>query len=422
MQHLGVVECHHAGNGDIKTQINKFFCRCPVTGKTMDHPGRRKRAVGPQQFINLLMGLPVVDDDRQAEAFCQVKLAYEGVVLNGKRGVILHRINADFTEGDHPLLAGQAGQFIEGVVGYITGVVGMNAHRGINAGVLPGKFHRLSGAVHVDADGDHGSDSGGKGPVNDPVSIESVIDHVKMTMGIHQNGVSGKNGQRGIFFLFCHGNLSSHILFLSEAAMRLLLTSSNKLLKFLQQRGNYVCKFRHRQRRGVFFMPQSVLEAIYARRSIREFTEQDVAVSDLYEIVRAGIWAPSGLNNQPWRFVLVTDVETKTKLSETTHYSHIVLAARALIAVYLDTEAMYDEVKDHQAAGACIENMLLATEALGLGAVWLGQILKNKEKVNKILDLSSQYDLMAVLAVGHPLHRKQQSSRKGLDVFILKTF
>jgi nitroreductase len=205
--------------------------------------------------------------------------------------------------------------------------------------------------------------------------------------------------------------------------MRLLFTSSNKLLKFLQQRGNYVCKIRHRQKRGgVFPMPQSVLEAIYARRSIREFTHQDVALSDLHEIVRAGIWAPSGLNNQPWRFVLVTDAETRKKLSETTHYSHIVLAARALIAVYLDTEAMYDAVKDHQAAGACIENMLLAAEALGLGAVWLGQILKNKDKVNKILDLSSQYDLMAVLAIGHPLHRNQKSSRKGLDVFILKTF
>ncbi|MCJ7601059.1 MAG: nitroreductase family protein [Desulfobulbaceae bacterium] len=173
---------------------------------------------------------------------------------------------------------------------------------------------------------------------------------------------------------------------------------------------------------GVFPMPQSVLEAIYARRSIREFTDQDVVLSELHEIVRAGIWAPSGLNNQPWRFVLVTDEETRKKLSETTHYSHIVLAAPALIAVYLDKEAMYDAVKDHQAAGACIENMLLATEALGLGAVWLGQILKNKDKVNKILDLSSQYDLMAVLAIGHPLHRNQKSSRKGHDVFILKTF
>ena len=81
---------------------------------------------------------------------------------------------------------------------------------------------------------------------------------------------------------------------------------------------------------------------------------------------------------------------------------------------------MYDDVKDHQSAGACIQNMLLAVEALGLGAVWLGQILKQKEQVNTILDLSNDHDLMAVLAIGHPAHHKQKSTRKNLDDFILK--
>lgn len=167
-------------------------------------------------------------------------------------------------------------------------------------------------------------------------------------------------------------------------------------------------------------MSHPVLEAIYTRRSIREYTDEEVEPADLEEIVRAGIWAPSGLNNQPWRFVLVRDGDIRQKLSGTTHYSHIVLAARALIAVYLDTDAMYDEVKDHQSAGACIENMLLAAEALGLGAVWLGQILKNKAKVNEILGVSDQYDLMAVLAIGHPLHHDQKSHRKEFDEFVLK--
>jgi nitroreductase len=169
-------------------------------------------------------------------------------------------------------------------------------------------------------------------------------------------------------------------------------------------------------------MTNPVLQAIYSRRSIREFTDEDVALADLREIVRAGTWAPSGLNNQPWRFVIVTDAAIRKKVSETTTYSHIVLAARALVAVYLDTGSMYDATKDHQAAGACIENMLLAAEALGLGAVWLGQILKKKEQVNTLFDLSSQYDLMAVLAIGHPLHHQQKSDRKGLDEFILKMF
>lgn len=169
-------------------------------------------------------------------------------------------------------------------------------------------------------------------------------------------------------------------------------------------------------------MNDPVLKAIFTRRSIREYTDEPVARETLLEIIRAGVWAPSGLNNQPWRFVIITDPEIRLKLAGQTHYQHIVTAARALIAVFLDKEAMYDTVKDHQAVGACIQNMLLATEALGLGAVWLGQILKNKDKVNEILALGDQYDLMAVMALGHPLHHNQKSSRKPFADLILKEY
>ncbi|MEW6595095.1 MAG: nitroreductase [Thermodesulfobacteriota bacterium] len=167
-------------------------------------------------------------------------------------------------------------------------------------------------------------------------------------------------------------------------------------------------------------MDSPILAAIYQRRSIRTFTSEPVGRDLLHEIIRAGIWAPSGLNNQPWRFVIVTDPATRAELARETRYSHIVLAAPALIAVYLDEGDMYDAVKDHQAAGACIENMLLAAEALGLGAVWLGQILQNRENVRRLLGLPEGLDLMAVIAVGHPDRRDQQSSRKPLDHFIIK--
>lgn len=167
-------------------------------------------------------------------------------------------------------------------------------------------------------------------------------------------------------------------------------------------------------------MSSPVLTAIERRRSIRNFTEQPVDSAVLHEIIQAGIWAPSGLNNQPWRFVIVTDPAIRARLAEQTNYSHIVLASPALIAVYLDREAMYDDLKDAQSAGASIQNMLLAAEALGLGAVWLGQILKNRKKVNRILDLVGNLELMAVIAIGHPSRRDQQSERKPLAEFIVK--
>lgn len=167
-------------------------------------------------------------------------------------------------------------------------------------------------------------------------------------------------------------------------------------------------------------MESPVLEAIYRRRSIREFTDKEVSLEQLREIVKAGLWAPSGLNNQPWRFVIIRDPEMREQIARQTHYRHIVIEANALIAVFLDEDAMYDAVKDHQSAGACIQNMLLATEALGLGGVWLGQILKNKENVNRILGLERHLDLMAVVAIGYPQHRNQKSRRKKLSEVIIK--
>jgi nitroreductase len=167
-------------------------------------------------------------------------------------------------------------------------------------------------------------------------------------------------------------------------------------------------------------MASPVLEAIYSRRSIREYTDEEIPIEQLREIIKAGIWAPSGKNNQPWRFIIVQSPEVKESLAHQTKYSHIVRNAKALIAVYVNLEAMYDVVKDHQSAGACIQNILLAAEALNLGGVWLGQILKNKVAVNKILGLDENYDLMAVVALGHPLHRNQKSRRKDISELLLK--
>jgi nitroreductase len=167
-------------------------------------------------------------------------------------------------------------------------------------------------------------------------------------------------------------------------------------------------------------MNQAVLDAIYQRRSIREFTESSVDQDLLREIIRAGTWAPSGLNNQPWRFVSVTEPAIISNLANQTRYAHIVKGSPALIALFLDRREMYNEVKDQQAAGACLQNMLLAAEALDLGAVWLGEILNRKEEVNQILGLDLNYDLMAVVALGYPTHRRQKSQRKNINEVIIK--
>jgi nitroreductase len=163
-----------------------------------------------------------------------------------------------------------------------------------------------------------------------------------------------------------------------------------------------------------------LLEGIYSRRSVRGYTDQPVEQKQLLEIIKAGTWAPSGLNNQPWRFVIVRDRDIRKKLGGFTKYRTIIESAPACIAVFIDRGAMYNDVKDHQAIGACIQNMLLAAHALGLGAVWLGEILNNAEHVRMLLELPIEMELMAVVAIGHPSVKKRTSQRREVADFLLK--
>jgi nitroreductase len=163
-----------------------------------------------------------------------------------------------------------------------------------------------------------------------------------------------------------------------------------------------------------------LFDAIYTRRSVRQFTEEPVRREHLMEIMKAGTWAPSGLNNQPWRFAAVVDTELKSDIARQTKYAQIVEGAAALIAVFVDRVEMYHEVKDHQAMGACIQNMLLAAHGLGIGAVWLGEILKNAGAVRSILGLPERLELMAVVALGHPVKKKRTSSRRPLSEVIVR--
>ena len=162
-----------------------------------------------------------------------------------------------------------------------------------------------------------------------------------------------------------------------------------------------------------------VLDAIYKRRSVRDFTADLIGRDALMEIIRAGTWAPSGLNNQPWRFAIIMDKDLKAKVGELTRYEKVIEGAKALIPVFLDRGAMYHELKDHQAIGACLQNMLLAAHSLGFGAVWLGEILKNSDQVRDLMSLPEDLELMAVLALGHPAHRNQTSTRKSIEEVIV---
>ena len=164
-----------------------------------------------------------------------------------------------------------------------------------------------------------------------------------------------------------------------------------------------------------------LLDAIRLRRSIRRYTPEPVTTGEILAILEAGRWAPSGLNNQPWRFLAIRHGDPRQDvLAGQTKYAHIVLQARVLFCVFLDRDIVYNRTKDLQGIGACLQNMLLAAHALGLGAVWLGEIINQEPQVTKSLGLDERrLELMAVLAVGRP-GQKGSSERKPLEELLLE--
>ena len=115
-----------------------------------------------------------------------------------------------------------------------------------------------------------------------------------------------------------------------------------------------------------------VLKAIETRRSIREYTAKKVSREDLDMILKAGTYAPSGMNRQPVIFVAVTDKETRDELSEMNARimgtdSDPFYGAQTVIVVLADKTAptyVYD-------GALAMGDLMLAAHSLGIGSCWI---------------------------------------------------
>ncbi|MHA1457227.1 MAG: nitroreductase family protein [Promethearchaeota archaeon] len=105
----------------------------------------------------------------------------------------------------------------------------------------------------------------------------------------------------------------------------------------------------------------------------------------------------------------------KRMLAELSNYGGIIDSAYVDFVIFLDIDKGSERVKDIQALGAFIQNILLAIESKGLGAVWIGEILKNKDQVNEIFKLPTEkFELMCVIAMGvieEPMIEKNEKER-----------
>ncbi len=136
------------------------------------------------------------------------------------------------------------------------------------------------------------------------------------------------------------------------------------------------------------------LEAIRKRRSIRKYTKDAIPNSDLEIIVDAGRLAATGNNRQPWDFIVVTD---RTMIEQFEIAGAWITRANAVIAVVLDPVSRW-WIEDGSAA---IQNMLLASTALGYGSCWVeGDALLREAQLKTLLGVPEAKRLMALVPVG----------------------
>ena len=173
------------------------------------------------------------------------------------------------------------------------------------------------------------------------------------------------------------------------------------------------------------------ITALTTRRSIRKFTDAPVKPQDLKTILNCGRLAPTGVNRQPWRFIVVMEPAMKDKVAEATDYGKFINKAPVIIAVALDDAQAACPNED---AAAATDNMLNAAHALGYGGCWIGANgfaplredpddphnvpYNTSMRVGKVLGLPKGWRIMSVFCIGVPAEEPVQRPKKSLEEIV----
>jgi len=164
---------------------------------------------------------------------------------------------------------------------------------------------------------------------------------------------------------------------------------------------------------------QEKLGFIFGRRSIRVYSPGEIPDSTVTRLLEAAMTAPSAMTKDPWRFVVVREQPTLSKLAAALAGGKMLVTATLGIVVCGEMEAVFDRQLSFllQDCSAAIENLLLAAHALGLGACWVG-VHPYEEAVNQvkqILSLPTTIVPIAVIALGLPGEQPGPRTRYNQD-------
>lgn len=149
------------------------------------------------------------------------------------------------------------------------------------------------------------------------------------------------------------------------------------------------------------------LKTIFSRKSVRTFKDAPVSKETLNMLVRAGMAAPTAVDKRPWEFIVITDRATLNKLADALPYAKMAAQAGGAIMVCGDTEKQHGGVGANywiMDCSAASENILLAAESMGLGAVWTA-VYPDEERVKAartILGIPAKVIPLNFIPIGVP--------------------
>lgn len=155
------------------------------------------------------------------------------------------------------------------------------------------------------------------------------------------------------------------------------------------------------------------LELLLTRRSIRRFTPEPVTETELEDVLRAAMHAPSAGNQQPWHFVMIRNRETLNTIADI--HPHAQMLREAPAAILICGEESLEKHKGYwvQDCSAATQNALLALHSKGLGGVWLG-IYPRQDRMKAIAELLQIPDSItpfSAVALGHPAEQPAAADR-----------
>ncbi len=155
------------------------------------------------------------------------------------------------------------------------------------------------------------------------------------------------------------------------------------------------------------------MKAILERRSIRKYTDKLISDKDLKELLQAAMAAPSAGNQQLWEFIIVEDKKILNEITKIHPYSQMLKNAPLAIVVCADLDKETNKGYWVQDCAAATENILIAAQYKGLGAVWLGvyPIEGRVKGLKELLNLPVRVIPLSIVSIGHPAEKKEPSNR-----------